>query len=164
MSLTRPLAGLIALSLALTTLTFVFSPEPADAHHRCGHREVVCTATSTTTTTTTPTTTSTWSGEKAVTRPVGSAPLSDAEAAARVRRSSWEPRPENDTPNHRVPTSIELSSFRSVNAAPAWYKDKVTGNFTGTTDEIIQWAAHKWGIDEDVFRAVAVQESWWRMS
>ncbi len=104
------------------------------------------------------------SGTKASTRPVGSAALSDAEAAARVSRSSWEPRPENYTPNHRVPTSSELASFRSVNTAPAAYKDKVTGNFTGTTDEIIQWAAHKWGIDEDVVRAEAVQESWWKMS
>jgi autotransporter family porin len=37
--------------------------------------------------------------------------------------------------------------------------DRVTGNFTGTTDEIIQWAAHKWGIDEDVVRSVATAES-----
>ena len=101
---------------------------------------------------------------KATTRPVGSASLSDAEAAARVSRSSWEPRPENYTPNHRVPTSSELASFRSVNTAPAAYRDKVTGNFTGTTDEIIQWTAHKWGLDEDVVRAEAVQESWWKMS
>ncbi len=166
MSRSRPLASLLALSLALTTLTLFFSPEPADAHHRCGHKDVSCTATTTTTTTTTTTSTATatWTGDKAAMRPVGSAPLSDAEAAARVRRSSWEPRPENYTPNHRVPTSTELAAFRSLNAAPAWYKDKVTGNFTGTTDEIIQWAAHKWGIDEDLFRAAAVQESWWYMS
>ncbi|MBA2575194.1 MAG: hypothetical protein H0V05_00880 [Euzebyaceae bacterium] len=41
---------------------------------------------------------------------------------------------------------------------------RVTGNFTGTTDEIIQWAACKWGFDEDIVRAVAVGESSWRMS
>ena len=40
---------------------------------------------------------------------------------------------------------------------------KVTGRFTGTTDEIIQWAAWKWGLPEDVVRAAAVTESWWRM-
>ena len=105
-----------------------------------------------------------WTGGKATTRPVGSTPISDAEAAARVARSSWEPRPENYTPNRRVPTATELAAFRSVNAMPALYEDRVTGNFTGTTDEIIQWAAHKWGIDEDLVRAAAVQESWWRMS
>ena len=38
---------------------------------------------------------------------------------------------------------------------------RVTGNFTGTTDEIIQWAACKWGIDEDVVRAQVAVESWW---
>ena len=36
---------------------------------------------------------------------------------------------------------------------------RVTGNFTGTTDEIIQWAACKWGIDEDIVRAQSVAES-----
>ena len=33
----------------------------------------------------------------------------------------------------------------------------MTGNFVGSTDEIIQWAAWKWGVDEDVIRAVAVR-------
>jgi hypothetical protein len=40
----------------------------------------------------------------------------------------------------------------------------VTGDFTGTTDEILQWAARKWGFAPDVFRAVATIESWWRMT
>ena len=44
------------------------------------------------------------------------------------------------------------------------YAASVTGNFTGTTDEILQWGACKWGLDEDVTRARAVQESWWRQS
>jgi hypothetical protein len=41
---------------------------------------------------------------------------------------------------------------------------RVTGNFRGTTDEVIQWAAHKWGFHPDLLRAVATVESWWRMS
>ena len=44
------------------------------------------------------------------------------------------------------------------------YKRRVTGRFRGTTREIIQWAAHKHGIDQDLLSAVAVEESWWRMS
>ena len=44
------------------------------------------------------------------------------------------------------------------------YKRRVTGRFRGTTDEIIQWAAAKHGIDPDVMRAVAVVESYWRMT
>jgi len=43
-------------------------------------------------------------------------------------------------------------------------EEKVTGNFSGTTDEILQWTACKWGADEDFVRAQAVQESWWRQS
>ena len=38
---------------------------------------------------------------------------------------------------------------------------RVKGNFVGTTDEIIQWAACKHGIDEDLARAQMVIESWW---
>ena len=38
---------------------------------------------------------------------------------------------------------------------------RATGNFTGTTDEIIQWAACKWGFDEDTLRAQVAKESWW---
>lgn len=41
---------------------------------------------------------------------------------------------------------------------------RVTGNFTGTTDEILQWAACKWGVDEDMVRAQAAVESWWRQN
>lgn len=104
---------------------------------------------------------------RATTRPVGSPALSDAEAASRVRRSPWEPRPQNFTANHTVPTDAELQAFRAAQAAlDAWnvnpYAQQVTGQFTGTTDEIIQWAAWKWGIDEDVIRAQATAESWWK--
>lgn len=38
---------------------------------------------------------------------------------------------------------------------------RVTGNFVGTTDEIIQWAACKWGLNVDWARAQAALESWW---
>jgi autotransporter family porin len=44
------------------------------------------------------------------------------------------------------------------------YEPRVTGNFAGTTDRILQWGACKWGIDEDIVRAQAVQESYWRQS
>jgi autotransporter family porin len=41
---------------------------------------------------------------------------------------------------------------------------RIDGSFTGTTDEILQWGACKWGLDEDMQRARAVQESAWRQS
>ena len=101
-------------------------------------------------------------GAPARTRPVGSPPLADRVAAARVERSPWEPRPENAAENRRIPSRRELRYFRRHSTMT--YKRRVSGRFRGTTDEIIQWAAHKHGIAGDVVRAVAVKESWWRMS
>ncbi|RDH77697.1 hypothetical protein DVS77_15125 [Mycolicibacterium moriokaense] len=39
---------------------------------------------------------------------------------------------------------------------------RIDGQFEGTTDEIIRWAACKWGIDAQIVRAIAVGESNWR--
>jgi len=93
----------------------------------------------------------------------GSVLPSDAECAARVSRSSWEPRPENTTANH---TNLYVQGYLLTGSdlSRYGYQQRVTGNFTGTTDEIIQWGACKWGIDEDIVRAQAVQESYWRQS
>jgi autotransporter family porin len=41
---------------------------------------------------------------------------------------------------------------------------RVTGNFTGTTAQIVRWAACKWGIDERYVRAQAKVESSWRQT
>jgi hypothetical protein len=98
---------------------------------------------------------------KATTQPAGFKPLSDAAAASHVH-AAGELRPANDTADDTRPTSGQLSSFRSASDQP--YSNLVTGDYSGTTDEIIQWAAWKWGMDEDVMRAVAVQESDWRQS
>jgi autotransporter family porin len=98
----------------------------------------------------------------ATTAPAGTPVLSDAEAAARVKRNGSEFRPGNAEENKRVPTESELGAFRSAAIVSA--PELVTGNFTGTTDEILQWAAAKWSIDPDIVRAVAWAESSWRMS
>src|SRR5947209_4218997 len=142
------------------------------------------TTTTPTTTTTTPTstnqtppatttapaptpTTGTVGDPSVVNVPAAGPALSDAAAAALVTHSTWEPRPDNATANSRVPTSAELATYRAN--AENWgscnnYHQYVTGNFTGTTDEIIQWAAYKWGLDPNLARAVAVYESNWHMS
>jgi hypothetical protein len=92
----------------------------------------------------------------------GTDPLSDAEAAERVHRTSWEPRPGNAQENQRRPSDDQLEDFRRRNE---WVNRRwVTGRYRGTTDEILQWAARKWGFDPDLFRAVATVESYWRMS
>ena len=41
---------------------------------------------------------------------------------------------------------------------------RINGDFTGTTAEILRWAACKWGIDQDIVFAQAAVESWWRQA
>jgi hypothetical protein len=97
--------------------------------------------------------------------PRGAALPSDAECAARVRRSSWEPRPENYEANHRSPGALSLAANPDFDARwNAAFRPRITGRFVGTTDEIIQWSACKWGLDADALRAQAVVESNWRQS
>ena len=107
------------------------------------------------------------------TAPVGSWSRLPTEAACArsVHRSTWEPRPANAAPNHRTfpvdrvhhslavrPVAVESSYDKRWDR---WLLARVTGHHTGTTDEILQWAACKWGIADNVLRAVAVRESTW---
>jgi hypothetical protein len=54
--------------------------------------------------------------------------------------------------------------------AAAWrsYYDRIDGACTGTTEQILEWAAKKWGFDQlgypDLAKAMAVLETWWRQS
>ena len=41
---------------------------------------------------------------------------------------------------------------------------RVNGDFTGTTIDILRWAACKWGINQDIVFAQAAVESWWQQS
>ena len=91
------------------------------------------------------------------TLPVGSALPSGAECASRVR-SAPEIRPENNAANNTRPGPVDLRRNDWAGF------DRVDGNFVGTTDEIIQWAACKWGIDEDIARAQVIKESYWYQS
>jgi hypothetical protein len=98
-------------------------------------------------------------------------PLSDARAAALIVRTA-ENRPGNEAANNYRPSSTELSAFLNdetdlYGVLPVQYNPYfhyVTGGFSGTTDEIIQWGAEKWGIPADWLRAEYVQESWWDQS
>jgi autotransporter family porin len=49
-------------------------------------------------------------------------------------------------------------------AANKWIAPRVNGAFTGTTGQILRWAACKWGIDQDIVFAQAAVESWWRQT
>ena len=90
------------------------------------------------------------------TLPVGSPLPSDADCAGRVRRSP-EVRPDNETYN-------QTRGYGAASFPPPGVYARVTGDFVGTTDEIIQWASCKWGIDEDIVRAQAAVESWWHQN
>jgi len=43
----------------------------------------------------------------------------------------------------------------------SWLLARVDGQMTGTTDEIFQWAACKWGLPDNLLRGVAFRESTW---
>ena len=98
-----------------------------------------------------------------VTLPPGSHLPSPADCAARVKRSNWEPRPQNAAANQ-----TKGSQGVNIDGANASfnkkYAERIDGDFVGTTDEILQWGACKWGFDEDLTRARAVQESYWKQS
>jgi autotransporter family porin len=104
------------------------------------------------------------------TLPAGSALPDDATCAALVRRTANEPRPANAIPNHVVPTAQQIAALAPWNSANAYddralgLQARITGSFTGTTDELLQWVACKWGFDEDHIRAEAVQSSAWRQT
>src|SRR5262245_6690213 len=82
------------------------------------------------------------SGSHFSTLPPGSQLPSDLDCAQRIRRSGFEPRPSNAAANHRVPTAAELQSYQAgawsgyADPAPVLHS-RVTGNFTGATDELI---------------------------
>jgi len=99
------------------------------------------------------------------TLPPGAALPSEALCAGEIARDTWEPRPENTTANRN---NAWVGGFRLrgsyVGSIYAAYEQRVTGNFTGTTDQIIRWGACKWGFDEQDVRAQAVTESTWRQS
>lgn len=98
--------------------------------------------------------------------PPGSAFPSDAACAALVHHSTWEPRPDNTTANHTVPPVGYLTG-QNGDWTAAWnanYRTRIDGNFTGTTDEIIQWAACKWGWSDELVRGEAVDETDWHQN
>lgn len=104
-------------------------------------------------------------GRYFATLPPGSVLPSDAECAAAIKR-----RPENKRVNAtynatRGNQRLASDYFGGADSrANTQIAPRVTGNFAGTTDEILQWAACKWGVDEDMVRAQAAVESWWRQT
>lgn len=101
--------------------------------------------------------------------PLGAHLPSGASCASRVRHryaTGWEPRsPANDVANRTVPHPTPdlgtLPDFdETANTGPRWAR-RVDGDFRGTTEQIVLWAACKWGLDDQWLRAQLVVESWW---
>jgi hypothetical protein len=68
----------------------------------------------------------------------------------------------NQTTGHRL--GADFFDLGATDAQAARLAARVDGAFTGTTEQILRWAACKWGIDEDLVRAQAAVESWWRQT
>jgi len=98
------------------------------------------------------------------TLPPGAALPSGAQCAAWVRAR---PYPENkgankranQTTGHGIGTGFFTGDDPRANTR---FGVRVDGQFTGTTREILRWAACKWGVDEDLVLAQAAIESWWQ--
>ncbi|MFZ0680841.1 Ig-like domain-containing protein [Candidatus Binatus sp.] len=101
--------------------------------------------------------------------PSGSALPSDSQCASGVAGDTFEPVPQNAPQNSYMPSASDLSTYVSEasggeGGAPGSYLTRADGQFTGTTDAILKWASCKWGFDENVTRATAVNETHWRQT
>lgn len=95
-------------------------------------------------------------------RPAGTALPSEASCSDQVHQSGWEPRPQNDGENQTTPNVSGVNGYAGMEHQDQTW-GRVHGNYVGTTDEEIQFAACKWGLDDNVIRAEAIVESNWDM-
>lgn len=96
-----------------------------------------------------------------------SLPRTAATCASSILRSTWEPRGDNVAANHTVGDGSYVWGPAATDPYwSAWAAKMpfVQGQFTGTTTEMFSWAGCRWGIDENLLRAVAVIESTWHQS
>jgi autotransporter family porin len=88
-----------------------------------------------------------------------------AECARWVRESSQpEIRPANKADNETTGQRVGPHFFPAGDSPQAAVRlaPRINGDFTGSTEQILRWAACKWGIDQDVVFAQAAVESWWQ--
>ncbi len=77
-----------------------------------------------------------------------------------------EVRPDNTSRNQARGNGLIASQYQNESGKSVYpYYQRITGDFVGTTEEILEWAAIKWGFDvlgyKELFKAQAVQESYW---
>ena len=100
------------------------------------------------------------------TLPPGAALPSGATCASLVRASpSPENRPANERFNATAGAPVGRGFFPQGDSPQiSALATRVNGDFTGTTEDILRWAACKWGIDQDIVFAQAAVESWWNQT
>jgi hypothetical protein len=100
------------------------------------------------------------------TLPPGAALPSGAECTRLVDESpSPENRPGNERFNDAVGNQVGPGIFPSGDSpAVKALASRINGDFTGTTEDILRWAACKWGIDQDIVFAEAAVESFWNQT
>ncbi len=102
------------------------------------------------------------------TLPPGAKLPSGARCAALVNASPrGESKAANKPYNLRKGTHVGPKFFPTTPGSdnPLAQKDlapRINGDFTGTTIDILRWAACKWGVDQDIVFAQAAVESWWQ--
>jgi hypothetical protein len=106
-----------------------------------------------------------WEGELSV--PVPPPPAASAPPPARsdsglVRGGGYEHREENRPYNARTFGPPNPAYRQHVLAGFGPYYDRITGMKTGTTAELILWAADSWGVPRSLALALAWNESLWK--
>ncbi len=101
--------------------------------------------------------------------PAGSKLPADEACAKGASGETFEVVPQNSQENDFKPSASDLTTYKSEaskgeGGAPGSYLTRVDGQFSGTTDAILKWASCKWGFDENVTRATAVNETHWRQT
>ncbi|WP_028925055.1 hypothetical protein [Pseudonocardia acaciae] len=103
--------------------------------------------------------------DQLATLPPRAALPSAQECADRAGRGHPEEVQENDRFNHVEPAKAVFPVWEDFTVqANQRFVSRIDGRFGGSTGEILAWGACKWGLDLDVLRAVAYQESDWKQA
>jgi len=93
----------------------------------------------------------------------------DRACAAGVSTDAFEPVPKNSPENEFMPSASDLATYKSEAAtgeggAPGSYLLRVDGKFPAPPTRFSSGLHGKWGFDENVTRATAVNETHWRQT
>ncbi|MEO8697999.1 MAG: hypothetical protein ABI658_31150 [Acidimicrobiales bacterium] len=138
----------LVIAVALTTYATAAAAVPGNGRGNDHNTNTTTSTTTRTTTTSSNTTTTRATSAYFSTLPVGAALPTDATCASLVRAQ----------PEVRA-NNVPYNNTVGVGGNSVY--PRVSGNFTGTTDEILQWVACKWGLDENIVRAQIARESYW---